>query len=296
MKASQPDRGTIRQYLLGRVNDQEDLESNISETILMDDDFSALVESVEDEIVEEYVEGTLNPADRLAADNYFLAPAERKERLQFERLLRNCLEKREPSFSERRLESSPEKNLGAVSINNDAALVVQRKAYQRSFYSALAALFVVVASGLGYVSELRTKQLNLEHELTQQQNQVGRHAQEASLSSSSLLALTLVAERARGGVDVPQLDIKGETQRIVVELALPDPASVSYEIALESQGGTPVWKATLLPIVSASGDARLVFDVPGKLLAPGHYSFGVTTLSPTNSRHSYYDFDVKLSR
>src|SRR5580704_15301836 len=106
-----PDRSTIRQYLLGRLNDREDLENNISEAILFDEDVCTLVESVEGEIVEDYLEGTLNPADRLAVDNYFLIPGERKERLRFERLLRNHFEARKRYSSDRLLESSPEKNL-----------------------------------------------------------------------------------------------------------------------------------------------------------------------------------------
>ena len=295
MRRSQPDRDAMRQYLLGRLNDREGLENDISETILLDDDVSALAESVEDEIVEDYVEGTLNPADRLAVDNYFLLPAERKERLRFERLLRNHFEKRRLSFSAWPLRSSPEKNLGEVSSNTNARQVL-RKTYQQAFYVALAALFIVVFSSLVYFSELRTKQASLAHEVAQKRDHVGNSAQQAALSNLPMVALTLVSERSRGGVQAPHLEITRETQRIVVEIALSDPAPVSYQIKLESQGSEPVWNATLLPIVSPSGDARLVFDVSGKLFEQGHYSFDVASLPPAKARRSYFDFDVNVSR
>jgi hypothetical protein len=294
MRGSQHDRDSIRQYLLGRLNDREDLESDISETILMDDDVSALAESVEDEIIEGYVEGTLDPADRLAVDNYFLAAAERKERLHFERLLRNHFEKRPQSFSDRPVQPTRETDIVAVPTGVGVA-PVQRITYRPAFYLALAALVVVAASGLAYVSGLRNKQASLEHDLEEQRSQIGNPAQQASLSNLPMVALTLVSERSRGGGQVPSLEIKGETQRIIVEIALSDPAPVPYAIELESRGSAPVWKATLLPVVSASGDARLVFDVPGKLLEQGHYSFLVASLPPAKSRRSYYDFDVAIS-
>jgi hypothetical protein len=294
MRGSQLDRDSIRQYLLGRLNDREELESDISETILTDDDVSALVESVEDEIIEAYVEDTLNPADRRAVDNYFLVPAERKKRLQFERLVQNHFEKRPRSFSELPLKSAPEKDPPPAPA--DIGLPAgQRITNRPSFYLALAALVIGPAIGVTYVSELRTRQASLEHELAQQRSQIANSAQQASPSNLPMIALTLVSERSRGGVQVPSLEIKPETKRIIVEIALSDPVSVPYEIELESKGSIPVWKAKLLPIVSASGDARLVFDVPGKLLEQGHYSFLVASLPTVKSGRSYYDFDVNIS-
>src|SRR5882757_10150163 len=97
MKGSRLDPKLVRQYLLGQLNDREHLENEISESILVDEDAAAIVETVEDAIMEDYLDGTLDPAERSVVDNYFLRPAERKDRLQFVRLMRDHFEKRQES-------------------------------------------------------------------------------------------------------------------------------------------------------------------------------------------------------
>ncbi len=92
MNSSLPDRRVIREYLLGRLDEQEELESNLSEEILFSDELSEMVESIEDEIIEEYLDGALDSADKNAVDEYFLRPPERKEKLRFARLLRHHFE------------------------------------------------------------------------------------------------------------------------------------------------------------------------------------------------------------
>ena len=74
------DRKLLRQYLLGRLDDQTELEDDLSNSIVLNDEMTDIVDSVEDEIIEEYLEGSLSSADREAVEQYFLQPPHRKEK------------------------------------------------------------------------------------------------------------------------------------------------------------------------------------------------------------------------
>ncbi|SRR6266550_395405 len=75
MKSNLPDRGLVREYLLGRLDDKKEIEDHLSDGILFNDELFEKVESIEDEIIEEFLDGTLNSADKKAVDEYFLRPS-----------------------------------------------------------------------------------------------------------------------------------------------------------------------------------------------------------------------------
>lgn len=89
MKSNFPSRDTIRQYLLGRLDSQSDLETRLSELMLFNDELWEIVDSIEDEIIEDYLDRAVSVSDQAAIEEYFLRPAERREKLQFARLLRS---------------------------------------------------------------------------------------------------------------------------------------------------------------------------------------------------------------
>src|SRR5436190_1346252 len=66
------DLNLVCQYLLGRLDEHADLEDNVSDGILFNDEMTDIVDSIEDEIIEEYLEGSLSSVDREAVDKYFL--------------------------------------------------------------------------------------------------------------------------------------------------------------------------------------------------------------------------------
>jgi len=82
-----------------------------------------------------------------------------------------------------------------------------------------------------------------------------------------------------------------------VDIALQGTSSGSYDVLLETQGGKgPMWSARLLLLVSASGDARLVFDLPARGVESDVYSFVVSSTLPGAGRSKHYDFQVKLTK
>src|SRR5690349_15589719 len=101
MKSNLPERSLVREYLLGRLDNNKELEEQLSHDILFNDDLSEMVESIEEEIIEDFLDGTLEPADKDALNKYFLRPPERKEKLRFARLLRHHFEQQKDVVSAR---------------------------------------------------------------------------------------------------------------------------------------------------------------------------------------------------
>ncbi len=62
----------IREYLLGRLEGDPEFVEQIDEQILTNPQFSIIVDVVEDEIIEEYIEGSLNADDARAVERHFL--------------------------------------------------------------------------------------------------------------------------------------------------------------------------------------------------------------------------------
>jgi hypothetical protein len=112
------------------------------------------------------------------------------------------------------------------------------------------------------------------------------------------MSLTLVADRSRGAEAlIPQIDLRSSMQRVLVEIALQHAGSGPYDVRLESKtGANPIWSAKLLPIISSTGDARLVFDLPARTFQSDIYSFAVSSISTAGANTKHYDFQVKSEK
>lgn len=282
MKNSIIDRSLIRQYLLGKLDEQTEMEDQLSKAILSNDEMMAMVDSVEDEIIEEYLDGSLDSVDRDAVDRYFLRPPERKEKVRFSQLLRYHFDTK-PSRQFQTKQDHP--------VRPPVAWVSHFRTYGQ-----LASLALVIISALIYVTVLHRSQVRLERELAQERERSSKLVQQAELSQPPIVALTLVADRSRGAeTQIPQVEIKSSTRRIIVEIALQGGASSSYDVRLETKEGQgPLWSARLGPVISPAGDARLVFDVPTLGIESDVYSFVVSSASPGTREQRHYDFQVKL--
>lgn len=296
MKRSIPDSSLIRQFLLGRLDESKDLENEVSEGILFNDDVSEMADAIEDEIIEDYLDARLDSADKIAVDEYFLRPGERREKLRFMRLLQRHFEATQDDLSPSRPAAL---SAGARSSKDSAGM--RPGDYWRShytIYAQLAAMALLCILSLAYLSSLRHRQTRLESDLARERERSADLETEVSQLQPSLISLTLVADRSRDtGAQVPRIRIKPSTQRIIVEIALPKGGLASCDVRLESKSRkTPIWTATLLPIVSPSGDARLVFDIPTQGIQSEIYSFVVSSGSPATGWQKYYDFEAKVTK
>jgi len=283
-KKSIIDRNLVREYLLGRLDEQTEIEGRISDNIFFNDEMTDVVDSVEDEIIEEYLEGSLAPADKLAVDQYFLQAPERKEKLRFARLLK------------RHFETQPAHAVIAESRNLGNSPVTWTTYFRT--YVPLVALVLVSFSSLIYITAIRRNQARLQEELAQEREHAVSLLNQTAQLQAPMVPLTLVADRSRGtGPRIPQIQISPSTRRIIVEIALPAGASGSYDVRLETgDGKRPLWSSRLLPLISTAGDARLVFDLPTEGLSSDVYSFAVSSATSSTSGARHYDFQTKVAK
>jgi hypothetical protein len=295
MKSNLPDRSLIREYLLGRLDNEKDPEERLSHDIFSNDELCEMVESIEEEIIEDFLDGTLDSADKNAVSTYFLRPPERKEKLRFATLLRNHFEQ-------------PHQLIGIISDTRPSAYtngVRQSYEYRASIpwwahfktYGQLAAFVVLGIGSLLYISGLQKKEAGLESELAQERVHSVSLVEEAPILASSLIPLTLVADRYRGDdSQIPHIEIKPSTRRIIVDIALQGHSPGPFNVHLETKAGNgPIWSARLLPLVSSSGDTRLVFDLPVQGMESDVYSFLVSSPLSGSGSGKHYDFRVELA-
>src|ERR1051325_11469042 len=79
------DEKTIRQYLLGELDEAE--MSVFEERLMTDDELFEMLRVVEDELIDEAAAGELSAAERARFEQYFLATPDRRARLELSRAL-----------------------------------------------------------------------------------------------------------------------------------------------------------------------------------------------------------------
>jgi hypothetical protein len=294
MKSNLPDRSLIREYLLGRLDNEKDPEERLSHDIFSNDELSEMVESIEEEIIEDFLDGTLDSADKNAVSTYFLRPPERKEKLRFATLLRNHFE--EPhqligTISDTR----PSVYTNVVRESSECRAPIAWRTHFKT-YGQLAAVVLGIGSLL-YISALQKKTTGLESQLAQERVHSASLVREAPILASSLIPLTLVADRSRGDdSQIPHVEIKPSTRRIIVDIALQGHSPGPFNVHLETKAGIgPIWSARLLPLVSSSGDTRLVFDLPVQGMESDVYSFLVSSPLSGSGSGKHFDFRVELA-
>ncbi len=297
MTTSIPDPHQIRQYLLGRLDNNEELENRLSEGILFQDDMSEMADLIEDEIIEQYMDGTLDTADKNDVEKYFLRPAERREMLQFARLLRDRLQTSQPDVVPPLQNVSPVPSIDVPQAGTHFASSVHRHSYFRT-YGQLTALVLLCIVSVTYISSLQKRQGRLEAALVQERERSAILEKQPLLLQSRTLPLYLVPDAARApGGPIPYVEIKPSTELALVDIALRDGVSRSYDFVLKKTGAKePIWSAKLQSIISPSGDARLVFDLPVQGVESGRYSLFVSSTLPGPSYREHYEFDARVTK
>ena len=101
MEASPTDHERIKDYLLGRIPEEEDAE--VGARLLTDHQFYEELSIVEDELIDRYLGGTLSDSDRESFESHFVSSYERQQKVRFARALRKKISVTETT----RLVSSP---------------------------------------------------------------------------------------------------------------------------------------------------------------------------------------------
>jgi len=272
-----PEPIVIRQYLLGRFDQQDERESALSEQILFNDNLAELVESIEDEIIDEYLDGALDATERKDVESYFLRPPERKEKLRFARVLRGYFKTKQA---------------------DPVSPVVPYWSTQLRRYWPHAALILLAIVSLGYIYRIHQREALLEAQIMQQRTPPPQLAASAAPVHPAIAVLTLNLGLSRDiGTPIPRIETAQSTQRLIVEIVLPSSAPGGpYNVRLKSnETNEIIWSAKLLPLVSTDG-ARLFFDVPEEHIKSGTYFFAVSSADTPTTLPQSSNFQVSVTQ
>jgi len=293
MKESFPTDNTIRQYLLGRFDDQDALENSLGEQIFHDDELSEVVDSIEDEIVEEYLDGTLSAADRKAVEEYFLRPAQRKEKLRIARLLRDHFQSAVNVRAEADRVILPEP---VVDRGGGNALALHWRSHFRAYCECAALVLIALSSFIyiysvrkGFRSEIdssRREQKRLEGELAQERHRSESLAEQLEQLQPPVVGLTFVG--IPRGPEANQVEIRPFTQRIRAEIDLQGASDRAYDVRLEDKARKAIWSQT--GVIPSSGALRVEIPVQG--MTTGDYHLVISSQQAHSERSHWFHVRV----
>lgn len=291
MTNDSPTEEVIREYLLGRLDGQDEREGQLSEQMFLNDELSETADSIEEEIIEDYLDDKVSAADRRAIEEYFLRPNERKKKLQFALLMRTHFGTPSAILKKKKLNTLSQPASEAADKSWFQALTRHWHSYSRLYYEIAAAVLIIVP-GIFYVSTSSHRLQSQRDAARKSQAQAGEELAREREHSASLeqrlqaippAILLFPLGHYRQG-DVPITEIRPWTQRIKVEMELSNTSPDAYDAHLETKAKQTIWsKAGLL---ASSGKLR--FDIPTEHILPGDYCIAVS------SQPERYCFQAKV--
>ena len=259
---------TIRDYLLGRLDPASETVDRVDELMLTSAEFLENLGLIEDEIIEEYLEGTLSPADKQSVESHFLRPPERQRKLQHARLLSSRLAN-DADLPDRtkllQIKPSPAP-FAPLSSRSNFRLCTE----------IAAALLLTVSVMYLWQSRRQlqvalgksAQQLTQERENSAQINQQLQSARDLAQPSTAMLSLFQPSILRSPDESPSKLTIGAGTNKVRVELALISSSPRPYNLRLESAGKT-LWSLDhLTPFTSRDGSI-LIFEIPATALPAG---------------------------
>jgi len=272
---------TIRACLLGRIGPERETSAQIDERMLADPEFSLLIDVIEDEILEEYVDGVLTAADIEAVENHFLTPPERQRKLRRMRLIsRHVTDLAEENKEE--AEARPQ----AGSPKRARVLTFPRTRIWAEVAAALA-----LVSGTIYFWD-QQRELRAAVNESRQEAALLKQAQARTpqVTNAGVVSLNLlVPGLSRGNQDLKQVHLtpNDETLQLAIPLSVRPKGRLSAQlkqrnaVVWSSEGwvarpveGGAVLKIVLPAAVVPEGTCQLTVHVPD--VGDVDYSFNVT--------------------
>jgi hypothetical protein len=290
MEQKLPEEDIIRKYLLGTLREPE--LSQIEQKLLSNQELSQTADVIEDEIIEQYLDGSLDDLDKKAVETHFLSPPAHRQQLHYARLLRHHFALQTPAEAEvpKRLRPDPVRRLPSLWTYGGAAAAVV-------LAISTVHLSLVETDLKKTVAESQKSQAVLQADLARARDQVAtleERLQTQPTSSVPILQLRPGVVRSSGGV-IPKAMTRAGTDLIKVDVLLPEGASGLFQASLHDVTGgkdREVWWQEDLQPVPAPPLSRLRFYLPAQALKSGSYNLVVSPES-NGAPAEVYPFDSK---
>jgi hypothetical protein len=297
-------------YLLGNLNPDE--QQRLEERLMTDSDAFEELQRIEDELIDDYLEGGLTDRDKERFENFFLAAPERRQKLSFAKSLKRYV-----------AAHRPKKNYRAFWSATGQALWPARSPFLK--WALAASIMFVVAGGSWSALQISKLQTALERDqtnLSESQRQLrifqSNNSQLAALLANEqaqitqlkqemadlkrapkpgspllpgqiqpILALSLAPGRSRSSGGIQEIIIPSGERLVKLDLKMEPMKYPQYQATLQRIGGEKI---------RAQTESSIEGQFPGlyissELLTPGDYELrlsGITSTGEIEEIDDYY--------
>jgi hypothetical protein len=308
---------SMKQYLLGELTESEQQE--LEQRLMTNDEYFEQLLIAEDELVDEYLQGTLSPREQEKFNDHFLCTPERREKLRFSRSLQRYVSANAERPRTARAWLSFFDFLRApylikgwsmatallLLVLGGSWLSIRTQLLQQALEQARKEPSVPTAAqpeAQRQLAQLRERNDQLARELQEQQSQDAELKQElaalktspAARSTSSMVALALIPGVLRGMDGMKKVVIPTGANWVRVELGQVPGDYKTYRGVLQKDNGEEISSQTTPRIKRENGVEEVVLMVPSELLPRGDYVLKLSGMTASGSFEavSTYQFRV----
>jgi hypothetical protein len=279
---------TLRRYVLGGL--EEDARAGVDEQLVTDPDVFEALGVVEDELIEEYLDGTGTDLDRDAFERHFLTSPQRQARLRLAKSLRE--------YASHGMAAAPARHQ-PVSIGGAAR-------WRPAWLGLAAALALSLAGNVWLVSRpevqpaptapgpsapavatLSPPQSQEDPTAMLQREREERSKAEARIAaleetlrrSRSSVSFVLAAGALRAGGSPQRIGVPRDALLVRLRLELSGDDYPSYRAVLLNDTGEEVWSASKLKAEAESGQLAVVLALTPDRLPQGDYQVKLSGLA-----------------
>lgn len=289
MTDSNEEEGRLRKFLLGELAEEE--RERVEERFLTDPDFKDRVLAAQDELVEEYAEGSLSDAERRRVAATILSSLEGRRRLRTATLIKKYVDVEKAAHS-----PPPGEKIKQNGSQRFAAFGLRRP-----YVSVALAAVVLLAIGFGAVKLLDVRRLNEQRAREHSQ----REAVERELAQLNDASLDGAGAPPAYSVPLTPVFVRSvSTARVVSPPA--SAAVVELRLALAG-GGYETYRAVIqklddparfaVPNLRASvaeGRMAIHLKVPARLLTRGDYQLSLSGVSADGKAEEVGEYNFQV--
>jgi hypothetical protein len=258
----------LRSYLLGELDPEP--QQQLEQRLLADDEYFEALLMAEDELIDQYLGGSLNSIEQKRFASIFLSTPERYQKLNFARALRKYIELNEPA----RVPDSKAKEEAPAFWKRFFNSFPRHPAL--SFSLATALLLLVV--GVTWIA-LKNR---------------GRSSNPGGENPNTVLAVTLTPGATRGDGAIERVVIPAGVETIRLQLNLPAAEYESYSAVVKVVGGREIYAEDNLKAERSAEGLMVRVHIPAAKLKSEDYQLNLTGLEANRQPETVgrYDFRV----
>lgn len=281
MKDIEKEHPTIKQYLLGRLD--EEGRQRFEEQFVSDSEFREAALVVEGELLDDYLAGTLDPGERESFVNHYLSVPRHEEELELTKALRDYVLQGERLSLRASADAPPPQTRHRRGARFSGRRWVPALGVAALLLIAL--LTTLKFAGRLFLSDPHAS-LNAEVALLNKQPRSG----------AAPLTMPLTYVNRRGAQEAQKISVPGGINFVELQLNLPGQDYQRYQAVLRFNDGAEVFTVGDLQAEDADGGQAIKLRVPARLLTTQDYIVIVRGLASEGRAEDVAEYFFRVVR